>query len=119
MKDRNSNRAVARRRMDAAARSSRGTAAIGGFGNAAAGVAAALLFAAMPAASAATIDEVTNFGSNPGQLKMFKYIPEGLPASAPLVVVMHGCKQNARDFAGEAGWTHIADTSHVALVMPE
>jgi poly(hydroxyalkanoate) depolymerase family esterase len=82
------------------------------------GVVAAL---AMPSASllAATTVEVTDFGSNPGNLKMFKHIPDGMPTPSPLVVIMHGCTQNARTFTDESGWTSIADRFHFALVMPE
>ena len=36
------------------------------------------------------------FGSNPGRLDAWTYVPEGLPKGAPLVVVLHGCTQNAR-----------------------
>ena len=82
---------------------------------------ASALLVALPASltPAATTVEVTNFGSNPGKLKMFKHIPDQLPTSAPLVVVMHGCKQNARTFTDESGWTLLSDKLHVALVMPE
>jgi poly(3-hydroxybutyrate) depolymerase len=82
---------------------------------------ASALLVALPASPtlAATTVEVTNFGSNPGKIKMFKYIPDQLPTSAPLVVVMHGCKQNARTFTDESGWTLLSDKLHVALVMPE
>lgn len=82
---------------------------------------ASALLVALPTSPtlAATTVEVTNFGSNPGKLKMFKHIPDQLPTSAPLVVVMHGCKQNARTFTDESGWTLLSDKLHVALVMPE
>src|SRR5262249_38435435 len=63
--------------------------------------------------------EVTDFGTNPGNLRMFKYVPSGLPASSPLVVVLHGCTQNARDFAAEAGWIELADRLRLALALPE
>jgi poly(hydroxyalkanoate) depolymerase family esterase len=94
-----------------------GTALKGGICGCVFLLAAAALVA--PAASAATTVEVTGFGSNPGELRMFKHIPDQLPASAPLVVVMHGCTQNARTFADESGWTQIAGKAHAALVMPE
>jgi poly(hydroxyalkanoate) depolymerase family esterase len=81
--------------------------------------ATALLMATSPQALAATTIEVPNFGSNPGGLRMFKHIPDGLPASAPLVVVMHGCTQNARDYAAGSGWVQLADKLRLALVMPE
>jgi poly(3-hydroxybutyrate) depolymerase len=40
--------------------------------------------------------EISSFGSNPGNLRMLTYVPPQLPASAPLVVVLHGCLQTAR-----------------------
>jgi poly(hydroxyalkanoate) depolymerase family esterase len=83
------------------------------------GAYALLLQAAISPAAAATPAEVTAFGSNPGNLRMFKFVPDALPAPAPLVVVMHGCKQNARDFARDSGWIQLADKLKVALALPE
>jgi poly(hydroxyalkanoate) depolymerase family esterase len=80
--------------------------------------AASLSVVAAPAPAATTV-EVARFGSNPGHLKMFKHIPDQLPATPPLVVVMHGCTQNARTFADESGWIALADRLRIALVMPE
>jgi poly(3-hydroxybutyrate) depolymerase len=83
-------------------------------------LAATLLFGPLASpASAATTVEVTNFGSNPGKLRMFKHIPDKLPTSAPLVVVMHGCTQNAVTYTDASGWTQMSDQLHVALVMPQ
>lgn len=39
--------------------------------------------------------DLNEFGSNPGALNAKIYIPADLPAGAPLVVVLHGCKQTA------------------------
>lgn len=50
---------------------------------------------------------------------MFSYVPERLAAPAALVVVLHGCKQNAADFARDAGWLALADDAKVALLLPE
>ena len=72
-----------------------------------------------PPAFAAAAVEVANFGSNPGNLRMFKYIPDQLPLSAPLVIVLHGCTQNARTFANQSGWIKLADRMHFALALPE
>lgn len=63
--------------------------------------------------------EETAFGSNPGNLRMFSYVPHGLAPGAPLVVVLHGCKQNAAAFASEAGWIALADRIGAALALPE
>jgi hypothetical protein len=37
------------------------------------------------------LQEGRDFGSNPGNLRMFTYVPDSLPNSAALVVVLHGC----------------------------
>jgi poly(hydroxyalkanoate) depolymerase family esterase len=68
---------------------------------------------------AATLTEVTGFGSNPGNLRMFVYVPTGLPTNRPLVVALHGCTQSAAAYDNETGWTKWADTYGFALVLPQ
>lgn len=63
--------------------------------------------------------EVTGFGSNPGNLRMFKYVPAGLPTAAPLVVALHGCAQGAASYDAESGWQMLADRWHFALLLPQ
>ncbi|CAM5365066.1 MULTISPECIES: extracellular catalytic domain type 1 short-chain-length polyhydroxyalkanoate depolymerase [Streptomyces] len=70
-------------------------------------------------AQAASLTEVTGFGSNPGNLRMFRYVPDGLPAGRPLVVAMHGCTQSAGGFDDETGWTTWADQWGFALLLPQ
>ncbi|MBX3698324.1 MAG: PHB depolymerase family esterase [Dokdonella sp.] len=78
----------------------------------------ALIFLAS-AVQAFALSEVTGFGSNPGNLRMFKYVPAGLPANAPLVVAMHGCTQSAASYDDETGWQGLADLWKFALVLPQ
>ncbi|MEK0099706.1 PHB depolymerase family esterase, partial [Streptomyces sp. A475] len=70
-------------------------------------------------AQAASLQEVTGFGSNPGSLQMFRYVPDGLPSGRPLVVAMHGCTQSASAFDDETGWTKWADAWGFARVLPQ
>ena len=63
--------------------------------------------------------EVTDFGSNPGNLRMLTYVPRQLPASAPLVVVLHGCTQTAAAYDKGAGWSTLADRHGFALLLPQ
>ncbi|MFI2645126.1 PHB depolymerase family esterase [Streptomyces sp. NPDC018610] len=73
-----------------------------------------------PAAEAAgTLQQVTNFGSNPGNLTMYEYAPAGLPANAPLVVALHGCTQSASDYHTHSGWQKFADQWGFAVVYPQ
>ena len=59
--------------------------------------------------------EVTDFGSNPGNLRMFTYAPDPLPNSAALVVVLHGCTQTAVGYDHGAGWSTLADRVRVRI----
>jgi poly(hydroxyalkanoate) depolymerase family esterase len=63
------------------------------------------------------LTEVTSFGDNPGQLKMFLHAPPSGKASA-IVVALHGCTQGASDYLG-AGWNELADKAGFAVVYPE
>jgi len=63
--------------------------------------------------------EVTAFGSNPGELRMYAYVPDDLPANAPLVVVLHGCTQSAGSYNKGAGWSTLADRHGFALLFPQ
>jgi poly(hydroxyalkanoate) depolymerase family esterase len=74
---------------------------------------------ALPSAGVADPREETGFGSNPGNLRMFSYVPAGLKTPAPLVVVLHGCKQRAATFARDAGWLDLAESTKAVLVLPE
>jgi len=64
--------------------------------------------------------EITDFGSNPGKLKMFIYTPEkSVRINAPLIIVLHGCGQYAGSFASNAGWVALANHLRVPLLLPE
>ena len=76
-------------------------------------------FACWPAAAVAALFEIPSFGSNPGNLRMWAHVPDGLPAGAPLVVALHGCGQSAADYDDETGWVRYADQFGFALVLPE
>jgi feruloyl esterase len=63
--------------------------------------------------------EVTEFGSNPGQLAMFVYLPASVLPGAPLVVLLHGCGQTAARFVADTGWIGFAERFGTPLVLPE
>ena len=56
---------------------------------------------------------------NPGNLRGRAYVPPGLAAGAPLVVVLHGCTQSAAVYDHGSGWSHLADRHGFALLYPE
>jgi poly(3-hydroxybutyrate) depolymerase len=63
--------------------------------------------------------EIPAFGSNPGALRMFTYLPPHVSAEAALVVVLHGCTQTAASHDLGAGWSTLADRYGFALLLPE
>ena len=63
--------------------------------------------------------EVTGFGSNPGSLRMFSFVPDHLPKRPALVVVLHGCGQTAAGYDVGAGWSMLAQRYGFVLLMPE
>ncbi|GAA2046649.1 extracellular catalytic domain type 1 short-chain-length polyhydroxyalkanoate depolymerase [Polymorphospora rubra] len=82
-------------------------------------IAAATVLAVATPARAATLTQITGFGSNPGNLSMYAYRPDGLPAGAPLVVALHGCTQNAAAYHANSGWQKYADQWGFAVVYPQ
>lgn len=81
--------------------------------------ATAVVAVAAAPAQAATLTQVTGFGSNPGNLGMYAYRPDGLPSGAPAVVLLHGCTQNANTYFTNSGWRKYADQWKFALIVPE
>jgi feruloyl esterase len=67
----------------------------------------------------ARLVETAEFGSNPGNLRMFRYIPSHASEPMPLVVVLHGCGQTAEGYNHGAGWSTLCDRHDFALLMPE
>lgn len=54
---------------------------------------------------------VRHFGDNPGRLRMYMHVPPAGTSTEkkPLVVVIHGCTQQAPRIAEQSGWNELAD----------
>ncbi len=76
-------------------------------------------YAPDPGAVATRLDEVHGFGSNPGNLRMYRYVPPRLDADPALVVVLHGCTQTAAGYDLGAGWSTLADRYGFVVLLPE
>jgi poly(hydroxyalkanoate) depolymerase family esterase len=63
--------------------------------------------------------ESTGFGSNPGDLRMFSFVPDKHQKAPALVVVLHGCGQTAAGYDLGAGWSTLAKRYGFALLMPQ
>jgi feruloyl esterase len=76
------------------------------------------VFVALPA-QAANLNQVTGFGSNPGNLAMYHYKPDGVANGHAVVVLLHGCTQTASGYFTNSGWRKFADQHGFALVIPQ
>jgi feruloyl esterase len=70
-------------------------------------------------APAVTALAETAFSPNPGNLRMFSYVPPALVAGAPLVVVLHGCGQTAAGYDAGTGWSQLAAERGFAVLAAE
>lgn len=74
----------------------------------------------LPAAAARDrLTDLPPIRDNPGRLAGRFYAPAGLKGPAPLVVVLHGCTQNAALYDHGSGWSTLADRHGFVLLFPE
>lgn len=77
-----------------------------------------VLSLALWSGAALAVDEVLDFGSNPGNLRMFEHVPAEAQGSLPLILVLHGCTQD-HGYAEQVGLLDLAEQHGVALVLAE
>jgi poly(hydroxyalkanoate) depolymerase family esterase len=65
------------------------------------------------------LSDLASVRPNPGNLAGRYYVPIGLKGPAPLVVVLHGCTQNAAVYDHGSGWSRLADKHGFILLFPE
>lgn len=71
-------------------------------------------------AQEADLVEVDQFGSNPGHLRLLVHSPISLSKdSTALVVVLHGCSQDAKDVSKLTGWNKLADSLGFYVLYPQ
>jgi poly(hydroxyalkanoate) depolymerase family esterase len=69
--------------------------------------------------SETVLTEVSDFGANPGNLRMFLTLPPRRAEGAPLVVALHGCTQTAASFDAGSGWSALAARWGFAVLFAE
>jgi len=72
--------------------------------------------------SLAAFTELKNFGTNPGDLEASYYIPKMNDTnsfSPALVVLLHGCAQQAEALAQQSGFLGLAKQHNFALLLPQ
>ncbi|GAB3891038.1 hypothetical protein GCM10029964_063550 [Kibdelosporangium lantanae] len=71
-----------------------------------------------PQAAAASLVEVTNFGANPGGMRMHVYVPDTHPAAPAVVVAMHGCGGSGPGFYSGSEFASLADRYGFVVIYP-
>ncbi|WP_326645046.1 PHB depolymerase family esterase [Nonomuraea fuscirosea] len=79
----------------------------------------AMFLTATPGASAAALTEVTGFGANPGGLRMYVYVPDGVAARPGVLVAMHGCNGWAPSFHQGTEFASLADRYGFVVIYPQ
>ncbi|MFG3302725.1 PHB depolymerase family esterase [Micromonospora chersina] len=84
----------------------------------AAGLAALAAVTAPGPAAAAALTEVTNFGANPSNLRMFLYVPDTVAARPGLLVVNHYCTGSGPAMYSGTQFAALADRYGYLVVYP-
>jgi poly(hydroxyalkanoate) depolymerase family esterase len=71
-----------------------------------------------PPALAASLTEVTNFGTNPTGLRMFEYVPNNVSAHPAILVVNHYCGGSAQAMFSGTEFASLADQNGFIVVYP-
>jgi acetylxylan esterase len=78
--------------------------------------AAVLMFA--PPAAAASLVEVTNFGTNPSNLRMHLYVPNAVTPNPAIVVAVHFCTGSGPVFFSGTEYASLADRYGFIVIYP-
>ena len=68
--------------------------------------------------SAASLTEVTSFGTNPTNLRMHLYVPDRLPNNAPIVVASHYCTGSGPALYSGTQFASLADRYGFIVIYP-
>ncbi|TDZ20014.1 putative acetylxylan esterase A [Colletotrichum orbiculare MAFF 240422] len=71
------------------------------------------------AAASASLQQVTDFGSNPSGVKMYIYVPDKLAANPPVVVAIHYCTGTAQSYFNNSPYKGFADQKGFIVIYPE
>lgn len=67
----------------------------------------------------AALQQVTNFGSNPSNTKMFIYVPDKLAPNPPIIVAIHYCTGTAQAYYSGSPYAGLADQKGFIVIYPE
>ncbi|MFF4867292.1 PHB depolymerase family esterase [Streptomyces sp. NPDC001231] len=78
----------------------------------------AALLLAVPSAHAASLTEVTGFGANPSNLRMYVYRPDSAPVRPAVLVAVHYCTGSGPAFYSGTEFASLADRYGFLVIYP-
>ncbi|MFD0204437.1 MULTISPECIES: extracellular catalytic domain type 1 short-chain-length polyhydroxyalkanoate depolymerase [Saccharothrix] len=84
----------------------------------AAAAAFVLAFVVTPQASAATLTEVTNFGTNPSNLRMHLYVPDRTQPRPGVLLAVHYCTGTGPNYYSGTEFARLADQYGFIVIYP-
>ncbi|GHH81276.1 hypothetical protein GCM10018793_38240 [Streptomyces sulfonofaciens] len=70
-------------------------------------------------APAASLTQVANFGSNPGNLRMYEYVPDTVRSNPAVLVAVHFCTGSAQAFFSGTEFANLANQYGFIVVYPD
>jgi acetylxylan esterase len=71
-----------------------------------------------PAAKAASLVQITNFGNNPTDLDMYVYVPNNVRANPPILLALHQCTGSGPEFYSSTAFASLADQYGFIVIYP-
>ncbi|PYC88361.1 esterase [Streptomyces tateyamensis] len=82
------------------------------------GAALGLSLPAAPPAAAASLTQITNFGTNPTALQMYVYVPNSVKAKPSILLALHGCQGSGPYLYSSTDFAALADQYGFIVVYP-
>ncbi len=82
------------------------------------GLALGMGLQAAPHAAAASLTQVTNFGSNPSNLLMYLYVPNNVKPDPPILLALHGCQGSGPYLYSSTDFGSLADRYGFIVIYP-
>ncbi len=82
------------------------------------GTAAGLSLQAAQPAAAASLTQITNFGTNPTGLQMYLYVPNNVKPNPPILLALHGCQGSGPYLYSSTDFGSLADQYGFIVIYP-
>jgi poly(hydroxyalkanoate) depolymerase family esterase len=69
-------------------------------------------------AAAASLTQVTNFGTNPTNLQMYVYVPNNVKANPAILLALHGCQGSGPYLYSSTDFGSLADQNGFIVIYP-